>query len=281
MQGEDLISEAFLESHPEDAALILERLPSEELAELFEGDIPPDVSASVLQRINSMVAAESLALTAKDRAGDIVVKLPLHIAAGLLRRMNPEIRDGLLKQLPHEAKRPLGLLLKYPENTAGSLMEPRVLVLPSDITVSDAIALMRQSPKHTIHYLYVVDRRQILVGVTTLRELMLARTKDLVGTVMHSPAIYLSYRADRAAIVNHTGWQSYHKLPVTDDNGVFLGVIGYKSLRTIEARRTTPDWTQGALSITLMLGEVYWTGVSAAIQSLNALMLVFERRRNQ
>jgi magnesium transporter len=281
MRDEDLLLESFLESHPEDAALILERLPSQELAELFEGDIPPAVSASVLQRINPMVAAESLALTTRDRAGEIVVKLPLHVAAVLLRRMNPEIRDGLLKRLPHEATRPLGLLLQYPENTAGSLMEPRVLVLPSDMTVSDAIALVRRSPHHAIHYFYVVDRRQILAGVTTLRELMLARPKDLVSSVMRTPAVHLSFRADRAAIVNHTGWKSFHKLPVTDDTGVFLGVIGYKTLRTIEARRTTPDWTQGALSITLILGEVYWTGVSAALQSLNALMRVFDKQRNQ
>lgn len=279
MQTERLLSEAFIESHPEEAARILERFSPKELAQLFR-DLAPGRAAAVLERLEVHQAVRCLAFLSPEETGALISPLALHVSARLLRRMEPQRQEALLASLPSETSSPLRLLLQYPEGTAGTYMDPLVLSLSADLSVGDALRRIRRSSQHLIYYLYIVDQAHVLKGVISLRELMLARHKAQLQSVMHAPVVRLSARADRATIVHHPGWQRFHKMPVVDDRGVLVGVMRYKTLRWLEGRQESPGWGQGALALSLGLGEVYWLGLSAAVQGLKAVFEALEQTGN-
>jgi magnesium transporter len=271
MKTERLLSDAFLASHPGEAVLILEKFPSSELAMLLV-EVQPQNAAEVLKRMAPLQAAECLELMTGERPREVIENLPLHIAAGLLRRMRTGGRDSLFESIKPEVGAPLRLLLQYPEDSVGSLMDPEVISLSTGMTVSEALKRIRRFLRHTTDFFYVTGENQALVGVTSMRDLMLARPNDLLGSVTHAPVIHLSAAEDRAAIAHHPGWQKFHELPVVGDNGAFVGVIRYKMFRKLASKRAAPQWSRTVLSMTLVLGEMYWIMASSTIEGLDAVI---------
>lgn len=270
MDTEKLLALNFAQEHPSDAALILERLAPEDAADYLD-ELPPRAAAEVVDRMASSAAADCIGRLSRQRFGQIISTLPLNSAAGLLRRLEPERQEHLLKQAPPEVAALLGRLLRYPENCAGALMDPRVLALPEDITASEALARVRRVPRRALYYLYVVNREQKLVGVLNLRELMLAAPRDNLTAAMRREVWRLTALAGRAAIVDHPAWREVHALPVVDDDGVFLGVLRYETLRRLEGETKSPSPAGGALSAVLSLGELYWVGLAGVLTDLTAL----------
>jgi hypothetical protein len=106
----------------------------------------------------------------------------------------------------------------------------------------------------------------------SIRELMVARPRDRVSSVMNFPVSTISGHASEGAILNHPGWRTFHKIPVTEKGGLLVGIIRYKTLRKLEGIYIGPPLEKTALEFTFRLGEVYWVGIAAMIQSLNGAM---------
>lgn len=271
MDTERVLSRAFLEAHPAEAGLIVEGLPPEESAALLE-EVPSHLATAVLQRMTILGGSECLARVSPERAGPILTALPLDTAASLLRCLDPQAREEVLVSLPGNVGSSLRLLLGYPEDSAGALMDPRILAVPRDLAVGEALARVRKVPRFALYYLYVVDRSQALVGVLNLRELMLAPSKASVASVMHPRVARLNARAGRAAILAHPGWRQFHALPVVDDAGAFLGVIRYETLRHLEDDAAGTQPVHQALATILTLGELCWVGLAGVLGELAATM---------
>jgi magnesium transporter len=261
------LAKNFAQEHPSDAALVLEQL-SPEAATAYIEELPPRLGAAVVQRMDSSTGAECIHRLSPERFGQLMTALPLDSAAALLRRVDPERRDLLLPHASADVAALLARLLRYPENCAGALMDPRVLALPEDISVSEALARVRRVPRHALYYLYVIDREQKLVGVLNLRELMLALPRDQLSAIMQREISSLTALSDRAAIIDHPGWRKVHALPVTDDQGKFLGVLRYETLRQLEGESKAPTPAGDALSAVLTLGELCWVGLAGLLTDL-------------
>jgi len=177
-----ILSNAFLQAHPEDAARVVERLPPKDQARLLAN--APAGAGKVMARMAPPTAATCLALMNGERALHIVRELSLDFRLSLLRCMQDHDRERLLQALGPEEGEPLRTLLRYPDNTAGALMDPYLLSVPDDITAGEALRRMRSSHRPVLYYLYVLDREHRLVGVTTLRELMRARPSYALSSVM-------------------------------------------------------------------------------------------------
>jgi magnesium transporter len=261
------LTRAFLEAHPGDAAVLLERLPAAEAAPVLASIEPAD-AAEVLRRMAAPNGAECLRRMTPQQASPLLGVLPFDRAAALLRRVEPELRESFLAAAPPDVRRPLARLLEYPEGTAGALMDPQVLCCPEDILVGEALARARHTPAHFFDYLYVVDRVQKLVGVLNVRELMLAAPKATLGAVMHTDVARLPARADRAAILAHPGWRAVHALPVVDDAGLFIGAIRYLTLRRLEEDTLEAGDAERGLATLLSLSELCWIGLSGVLTGL-------------
>ena len=269
MRSEALLAEAFVEAHPDEAAMVLERLPADDAAAVL-GRLTSAAAAGVMRRMAPRSAAEGLARLGPDRAGEVLAALPRDAAALVLRRPEAPGRAALLAALPPATAAALEGLLRYPEDSAAALADPHVLALPDDLTAGEALARVRRAPRHALYYLYVVDREQRLVGVLNLRELMLAPPKAALASVMHREVTRLPARATRTAIAEHPAGRAFHALPVVDEAGVFLGALRYETIRKVEGDAADSRQPLDALSTMMTLGELCWVGLTGVFVDLAA-----------
>ena len=260
------LSKGLLEAHPEDAARVLEGLPEEDTLAVLAAT-PAPVAAETLRRMAIHRAASLLAKLERPRAAAIVETLTPDVATNVLRRMDVEARDALVGDLNDVARRALTTLLQFPEGTAGSMMDPTVLALPADLTAEQSQAHLRASPEQMRYNLYVLDREHVLVGVLNLRELFLARRKDLLGAIANRNVLSIQARADRHAVLTHPAWSDAHSIPVVDAKGVYLGAIRYRTLRRLE-EELREGRADGAASTAGALGDLFSTGIASVFGAM-------------
>jgi len=267
MDGEKRFARAFLEAHPDEVAVLLERMPPGDVAGFVE-QLPVAGAVEVIRRMALALGADVLERLSEERALAVLTLLPVDTTAGLLRRVEPAHRDTMLERLPEETRSTLQILLRYPEHTAGAYMDSRALALPQEMGVGEARARVRRAARQALFYVYVVNREQQLAGVVNLRELMLADGKQALSEVMQTNVARIPVGAGHAEILAHPAWRDVHALPVVDERDVFLGAIRYGTLRALEDEYASWRQSRSPAALALSLGELYWLGVSGLMQQL-------------
>jgi magnesium transporter len=239
-----------LEHHPGRAATVLERLDESEAIRLL-GSGPVASAAAVLVSLSPQYGTAVLGRVKPERAARILDALPVDTAARLLRRAATDVQTALLTHIDPKHASSIRAVLRFPEGSAGALMDPDVLALPSELTAREAMERVRKGAELARYNLYVVDQAQHLVGVLNLRELLLARRSTPLTDLMTRDPHRVVATADRASVLANPGWKAVHALPVVDEAGVFLGAIRYRVLRHLEeellAARTDDFDTSAAL----------------------------------
>lgn len=254
----------FLETHPVDAARVMDRFAGPLSAEVLEG-LPADRVAPVVGAMSDHVAAECVAGLDAGLGAAVLDELDLDRTSALLRRMSEQGRDRLLDAMPEDQAAQLKRLLAFPVGSAGALMDPKVLSVPDSLSAGEALDRVRAAPQLAIYYLYLFDGSSRLSGVVNLRELMLADPKTPLSKMMATNVDRLSAVSDWKAILVHPGWIEYHALPVVDAADRFVGALRYETLRRLEgqARTEVPS-----ASLAASLGELYWVGLSGILRGL-------------
>jgi magnesium transporter len=216
--------------------------------------------------------ADCLARMRPDAAAAAVAESRTDLASALLRRLDDSARAALLDRLPEAEAGFLRDVLRYPEGSAGALMDPCAMAVADDVTAGEALARVRRSPRHMLYYVYVVDRTRRLVGVVDVRELMLARPGEALTGVMRRPVARLSATMTRPAILAHPGWRHVHALPVVDEESVLLGAIRYQTFRGLEDEVGHQSRRGDAVTTVFALGELYWLGLSGLLDGLSSVV---------
>lgn len=273
MIAEVRLGRAFLEEHPLRAAMSLEQMHVPEAAAVLAA-VPARTAAVVLRDLNVPFAADCLVqLTATESsecAAAIVDALSIDEAAGIVRTMDAEARAQLLAVLGDTVRDAMERVLPYADGTAGSVMDPSVFRLPDDVLVADARVRLGRASRELLYYVYLVDREQQLVGVMDIPELMAARARDPVSAAMHRSVQRINVFTPVSLVREHSGWHSYHALPVVDDNDRLLGAIRYQTLRRLEREAVAygPEparLTAGALAELFQLGTTgFVAGIAAS-----------------
>jgi magnesium transporter len=266
VEAEERIVRRFLESHPREAARVLERLPDLEVEEILKESEPADVAA-IVGAIVTSVASRQIARMKPERAGEVLGHLPSERAAELLRRLEPQERQGLLDAVSPSLRLPIERLLRFPPDSAGSLMEPHFVSLHQSRLVEEAVSELRRQGSDLRHFLYVVDDDLVLVGVLSVREVVTAPPAARLANVMIHPVQTLSARAGRTAIVRHPGWKRFPSLPVVDERGRLVGVFRYRRFRELSGIHDDED-EPGAIGLALALSELFWWGASSLFRGL-------------
>lgn len=256
------LSRALMEAHPEDAARVLEGMPEEQAAAGME-PVSAETAASVLERMEPMRAAACLKAIPGEKAGEILELLPVEVSGRVLRKLDPSDRERLLEGASERTSLRIRRILELPERTAAQLMDPMVTALPEDLEAGEALRRVRRESRSGSYYVYVTDRLQRLVGVITLRRLMLAPSKRSLASLMNTPVARLNLRDSYNGILRHPGWGSFHALPVVDGKGGLVGVLRYDALRRLEA-----EMAAGKSEDLLFLGTTLagtWVAVTAAM----------------
>ena len=267
MRSERLLVTSFFQTHPDDAAKTLELREAKEAAGLLEA-IEPDAAAAVVRRMASSSSASFLATMDPEPAAAILSELPIDTAVRLLRLMDSPVQDTLVGLLPDRMADPARLLLLYPENTAGALMDPLATAIPEDVAAEQVDLLIRNDPGGVFYYLYVVDRDHKLTGVVDLRQLMRADPTAPVSSIMHTELTTLPAAMDLATLLRHPGWRDFDALPVVDEKGIFLGMIRQRLIRQLSQSAEQEGHSMESWEVLLALGELYWLGVSEFLDLL-------------
>lgn len=268
MSLETRLASAFLEEHPREAALALERMPASERAAVLRA-LPAEASPALGEMVASS-AAESVAMLEPEEAGPALDGLAPDVAIAILRRMSAETAHRLVEGLPNAKQEAIRRLLRYPEGTAGAVMDPMVLAIPEDISVGEARVRLRREAPGLLYYLFVVDRQGLLTGVLDISELMRARARDPIGSVMHAPVEHVQAWTPAASVRAHPAWRSFHALPVTDETGRFAGAIRYQTLRRLE-HEAGAGGAAAPRGITVgALGELFQLGLAGLVDGVAA-----------
>ena len=265
MSLEKNIADVFAVSRPSSAARVLESFPEDAVRELLEQSDARAASA-IVEALTPAVASRCLSLSSSARAADIVSGLPFDRTADLLRRLGDAERAAILGHVPSETRRPLEKLLRFPEHTAGAMMEPRVASFPQSWTVDATLGKIRERGSELRYYVFIIDDGLVLVGVTSVRQLVSAPPEATLQSIMTRPVQSLSALSSTSATLEHPGWRRYPVLPVVDDAGRLVGVFWYETFRSLQEQ---PELEEASpLDVALALGELFWLGAAGMLRGL-------------
>lgn len=206
----------------------------------------PDIDASaILAEMDVETSAEIVAAMREWRALRILEEFDPDDAADLISELDEPDRIRLLGKLgPAQAKK-VRALLKYAPDTAGGVMTPNFIAVNVNMTIDQAIQEIRRGKNqvHEVSYVYVVDSQHKLKGVLSMRDLILADSKDKVSDVMNVELKGLcSPFEDREKVALKMGELNLYDLPVVDDKGRLLGIVEHDDVIDIIQDEATEDF---------------------------------------
>jgi magnesium transporter len=231
--------------HPADLAQLFSELPDKERHSAF----------STLAERNSKLAMEALselgpeagAALLSDRSAEEIVKLiqelPSDDAAALIDYLPEELGAAVLELIQKKpAGGDVGELLEYEEQTAGRIMNPKVFALSEDMTAGEAItALQGSRDVEMVFYLYVIDARRHLVGVVSLRRLLLVAPETPLKRIMTTDLISVRVDMDQEEVAQQVASYNLLAIPVVDEENKLVGIITVDDVIDVIKDEATED----------------------------------------
>jgi Mg/Co/Ni transporter MgtE len=265
MSLESRLASDLIRRHPGRAASVLERTGVAEGVHAL-GRAPTAEAAAVLSRLSPHRAVDILDGLSDEQVARLLEAVPIAVASRLARRLRPARTEAVIDAMGASRARGVRSLIRFPEHSAGALMDPAVLAVPEDLTAREALGRVREAADRARYNVYAIDAEQRLVGVVNLRELFLAKPNTKLQDLMVRNPIALPAIADRIAVVSHPGWKEVHSLPVVDEDGAYLGAVRYRTLRELEEllfRGGRRDADAGAA-----LGDLFAAGASGLLGAM-------------
>jgi CBS domain-containing protein len=212
--------------HPADLADLLEGLRAGERALLLR-QLDRERAAETLAEVEPKTRAQLLEAMASSEASAIVGAMAPDEAADALSDLAREKSAEILRLMPPGQAREVESLMAYPEGTAGALMTPEFVALPASLTAQEVIERLRElAPSaETIYYVYVVDDAGRLVGVLSLRELIVAPPDTPVTDIMRRRVVALRVTDGFEQVLEATAKYDLLAVPVVDPDGKLVGIV--------------------------------------------------------
>jgi magnesium transporter len=230
--------------HPADLAQVFAELPEKERHAAFNTLVERNgkLAMEALSELGPEKGGELLALRSAEEIARLSQEIPSDDAAALIESLSDDLQPAVLELIHPKAGGGVTELLEYEEKTAGRLMNPNVFALPEDATAGEAItALQSARDVEMVFYLYVVDERRHLVGVISLRRLLLVAPDTPLKRIM-TTEVY-SARVDTAQAEVARQVESYNLLaiPVVDAENKLAGVITVDDVIDVIKDEATED----------------------------------------
>jgi magnesium transporter len=214
-------------TRPEDIAAAMEHLTWGEQRRLFQMVDDRDAAAELLSHLSDESIREITREFHDEEVVDLLDRLDADDAAEIIEVLPDEIRDRVVAGMDDEAKEDVEELLAWPEDSAGRMMSPDVFQMPEWSTCGECIRVLQDRSEEyaTVHYLYVTDRQQRLVGVASLRQLVVhAQHTPLVSVMVRDP-IAVAPEADQEEVAKYVARYDLLAIPVIDKERHILGVV--------------------------------------------------------
>ena len=210
-----------------DLAAVFEDLPAEKLPVLFRL-CPKDLAADVFAELTSATQQQLIDGLTDTELKAVVDELFVDDATDLVEEMPANVVKRILAQADPATRRMINELLKYPEDSAGGVMTTELMALRPDMTVAQAMDAIRENgfDKETINNCYVTDSSRRLVGVVSLRALVLAKnTEEPIEDLMDSNVVSVSTTTDQEDVSKLFEKYGFLAIPVVDAENRLVGIV--------------------------------------------------------
>lgn len=225
-----------------DIAALLEEMEEQDMLKVFR-ILPKDLAADVFSYMD--VDNQQFIITSlSDRdAANIVDNLMADDAADLMEEMPANVVKKILANASPETRRDINHLLRYQEDSAGSIMTVEYVDLKENLTVDEAIARIRKIgvDSETINICYVLDSRRKLVGTVALRYLLLSQPDEVISDIMHENVISISTMMDQEEVARQFQKYDFTAMPVVDNENRLVGIITVDDIVDILQEEATED----------------------------------------
>ena len=206
-------------------------LPKEQAAETFV-EMEPDAQQLLIQGFSDNELREVLDELYVDDAADLVEEMPANVVRRILAQADPEMR------------RSINQILRYPENSAGALMTMEYVSLRPEMTVEEAILRIRRQgvDKETIYTCYVLEKDRTLLGIVTVKDLLLAESDDTeIREIMTESVISVNTQDDQEEVAKMFSKYNFLALPVVDTENRMVGIVTFDDAMDVMEEEATED----------------------------------------
>ncbi len=230
------------ELHPADIAEIISQVSMDEGTHILK-DLDVETAAEALSELEPEKQAEIISRIETEKAADIIEEMTPDDAADLLGDLPVEKAKEILEHIEKEEAEDIQELLVHKEDTAGGVMTNEFISYNPNILVRDAINNFKKDAEdiETVYYIYVVDENEKLVGVTSLRELLLADPLDKLSDIMTKKVITVSPDEEVNILSEMLSKYNLVALPVVDEEGHILGIVTVDDILDIIEKEATED----------------------------------------
>ncbi len=225
-----------------DIAGLMEQLQEEDMFRVFRF-LPKDLAADVFSYLDVDNQQKIITSLSEKEAANIINNLMADDAADLMEEMPASVVKRLLANANSETRRDINHLLRYPEDSAGSIMTVEYVDLKDNLTVAQAIERIRKVglDSETINICYVLDAQRKLLGTVALRYLLLSDDEEIIGDIMHENVIAINTLMDQEEVAKQFKKYDFTTMPVVDNENRLVGIITVDDIVDIMEEEATED----------------------------------------
>ena len=224
------IAAVFEDLQSEKTALLFRLLPKETAAETFV-EMDENTQKLLIHGFSDTELKELIDELYVDDAVDLIEEMPANVVKRILRQADPETRKEINE------------ILKYPEDSAGSIMTTECVILRPKMTAEEAIKRIRRTgiDKETIYTCYVSDTHSTLIGIVTIKTLLLSEDDDIIEDLMETNVISVSTLDDQEEVARMFNKYNFLALPVVDKENRLVGIVTVDDAIDVMEEEATED----------------------------------------
>lgn len=230
------------ELNEHDIALILESVPTIPAVKIFRL-LKKDIAADIFSYMETDTQSEIIACLTHNEAANIISEMSADDAADLIDEMPANMVNKILSKVDNKTRRDINTLLKYEENSAGSVMTVEYSSFKCDITVKEAMKKIKKEheEKETIDTSFVIDNKRNLIGIITLKDLVINNEDKKIIDIMNKDVISVYTYDDQEAVANKIKEYDLNIIPVVDKENKLVGIVTIDDVIDIIEEETTED----------------------------------------
>ncbi|MBU1699439.1 MAG: magnesium transporter [Candidatus Eisenbacteria bacterium] len=236
------LRETLAHLHAADVAAIIVEIEDDDAKTLFLASIE-DERVEIFEHLDETEQERLLHLVGAKAMIPIVEEMASDDRADLIQSLPTRLADALLKELPRPEQKDVEALVKYPEKTAGAIMTSEWASVPADATAAEALVHLRKVAPHreTIYFIYVTNPDRTLIGVLSLKDLVLADPESSVRSIMVPDVISMPVEADQEFVASKIAHYDFLAMPIVDSANRIVGIVTHDDAIDVIEEETTED----------------------------------------
>ena len=246
------LKEALMQMNEADIAIFMEDLAPEKTVLVFRM-LPKELATAVFAFLESDQQEDIINGMTDKEISHIIEDLYVDDAVDMLEELPASVVKRILKNATPDTRNSINEILKYPANSAGSIMTTEYIGLKKHMTVEESFAYIRKHgvDKETIYTCYVRDEKRVLIGVITVKDLLMASYETLIEDLMDTNVIKATTMQDREEIVDLFNRYDFLSLPVVDNENRLVGIITVDDVVDVMEEEATEDFEKNGCYVTI------------------------------